>query len=820
MPAAQPAVPQDTLQAAVDATCARIAPTWPLDQFIAVNPLWGFIGEALPAVSARVAALSGSRLLMPRAWYRAQWHAGHLQRQHLQAAIEQAGAECSVAQLVALLEAPEPAAPPRALVSDLLDADGDTLHRPSWGDFIAHGISQFCAAWFDEGQAQLGPDRSGGLFAGWLRHAEQDLSPALLMGFKGWRMAVRTLPRDPQLLIAHAVDTLRVPAAEHEAYFTALLLRLNGWSSWCAYRRWQARLGGSDDDQIVQLLAVRLAWELLLHMHAGGSGLATRWYGAMAQWPAVDARAATAQQFDWLLQTAMEIAYQAPLCEGLARMAGAPPSEDAPRLQAAFCIDVRSETFRRALESASAEIRTLGFAGFFGLPVEYRPLGAIAARPQLPGLLAPQMQVRDAAVPIDLAARRAGRLRTSRSWTRFRTGAVSGFSFVESVGLMYAGKLLGNTLRRSRPVAQPESAGLTPAEHAARKPRLATYASGETLPLPARVDLAAGILRAMSLSHGFARLILLAGHGSETVNNPHAAGLDCGACCGQTGEVNARATAALLNDRQVREGLRGRGIDVPPTTHFLAGLHNTTTDAVLLFDLDELPETHTADLEALKLALASAGERARAERAGALGLRVVGADRVRGEVEARADDWSQVRPEWGLANNAAFIVAPREHCKGLNLQGRSFLHDYRWQEDEGFAVLELIMTAPMVVTHWINFQYYTSTVDNVRFGSGNKVLHNVVGGHLGVFEGNGGDLRIGLPMQSLHDGTRWVHTPLRLSVFIEAPADAIARVLAKHAHVRQLVENEWLHLFQIEAAAGAVNAYVKGAWKRRSLTRA
>ena len=159
-----------------------------------------------------------------------------------------------------------------------------------------------------------------------------------------------------------------------------------------------------------------------------------------------------------------------------------------------------------------------------------------------------------------------------------------------------------------------------------------------------------------------------------------------------------------------------------------------------------------------------------------------------------------------------FIVAPRSRCRHLNLAGRAFLHDYRFEDDRDFSVLELIMTAPMVVTHWINLQYYASTVDNARYGSGNKVLHNVVGGHLGVFEGNGGDLRIGLPMQSLHDGERWVHTPLRLSVFIEAPCAAIDAILAKHEKVRALVENEWIYLFQLDSDASTVRARRRNEW--------
>jgi len=230
------------------------------------------------------------------------------------------------------------------------------------------------------------------------------------------------------------------------------------------------------------------------------------------------------------------------------------------------------------------------------------------------------------------------------------------------------------------------------------------------------------------------------------------------------------------------------------------------------FDLDELPPTHAEDVATLRGWLESAGDRAREERARKLELEGLNGESLRKAVIARSRDWSQVRAEWGLANNAAFIVAPREHCRHLDLDGRSFLHEYRWEEDPQFAILELIVTAPMIVTHWINFQYYASTVDNVRYGSGNKVLHNVVGGHLGVFEGNGGDLRLGLPLQSLHDGHHWMHTPLRLSVFIEAPRAAIEGVVRKHAKVRELVENEWIHLFQIDATEEVVHQYGRGTW--------
>jgi len=181
-------------------------------------------------------------------------------------------------------------------------------------------------------------------------------------------------------------------------------------------------------------------------------------------------------------------------------------------------------------------------------------------------------------------------------------------------------------------------------------------------------------------------------------------------------------------------------------------------------------------------------------------------------VRKRSKDWSQVRPEWGLANNACFIVAPRSRTRGLDLKGRSFLHDYDWVKDDGFGILELIMTAPMVVTNWINMQYNASVTDNLKYGSGNKVLHNVVGGNLGVFEGNGGDLRIGLSLQSVHDGKRWMHQPLRLSVYIDAPQNEISAILERHKTVSDLVNNDWLFLFHWDRVSGDISRYAGGDW--------
>jgi len=276
------------------------------------------------------------------------------------------------------------------------------------------------------------------------------------------------------------------------------------------------------------------------------------------------------------------------------------------------------------------------------------------------------------------------------------------------------------------------------------------------------------------------------------VNNPHASGLHCGACGGYSGEVNARLLAALLNDPAVREGLIPAGIEIPADTFFLAALHDTTTDAVTLYADDQPSAPHQADIRQARLWLEAAGVISRGERA----LRL---PRASGEasLERRSRDWAEVRPEWALAGCKAFIAAPRRRTAGKTLEGRAFLHDYDWTQDRDFGVLELILTAPVVVASWISLQYYGSTVAPTVFGGGNKLLHNVTGG-IGVTEGNGGVMRAGLPWQSVHDGEGLVHEPLRLSVCIEAPRQAMSEILQRHDGVRALFDNRWLHLFALD----------------------
>lgn len=763
-------------------------------------------------------------MVMPRDFYRKQFQRGTFGASHLTEALRRADASESTDEIISEMESNAPVSSRVPMVTSIFDQHRDLVHAMSVSTFARNSLSQHCASYFDYSQSAWQSQHKKNLYQSWRAFAGEDLSLRLLMGFPTMRGFSRALPDAPADLVNLALERLRVPAWAVEEYLTALLMDINGWAAWCAYQRWQAQLHNQSDDHLVQLLAIRLSWDYFIFDHLLSEADQREWWKAWEAFEHEHQRNNCSASVDWILQEAMEIAYQESLCATIASGAAQPATlhHDSPAAQVVFCIDVRSEVFRRALESCAMVVHTIGFAGFFGLPLSYAPLGTDLARPQLPGLLAPAFRVSDSTgseeSDVRIANNKQQQLATKSIWKQFRSSAASMFTYVESCGLFYAVPLIKNSLNLG--AKSGVSNYKVSADSRTVRPMIDQRDHGRTPSTEALCDMLAKILINMSLTDGFARLVVMMGHGSSTTNNPHAAGLDCGACGGQSGEVNARLLASLLNNTEIRAGLSKRGISIPETTYLLAGLHNTTTDEVTIFDTDSVPTTHVAELGDLQNAFRLAGHQSRLERARTLNIEADGstdAAALLQRFQARSTDWSQVRPEWGLANNAAFLVAPRSRSRGLNLQGRVFLHEYRSDCDSTGEVLEAIMTAPMLVTHWINMQYYASTVDNQLYGSGNKVLHNVVGGRIGVFEGNSGDLRIGLPMQSLHDGRDWRHTPLRLSVLIEAPINSIEAVIAKHLVVRNLVHHGWIHLFQINPQDGAITRYTMSGWESMQL---
>ena len=766
------------LQAA-DRAARTIPPLWPLASSVAVNPFLGQTGEPLATAAARLRRTAGIALTLPRSWYAARLRSGEIADEDLQAAFDAAPPGLRPKTLAALEQAAQTErATPRA-VPTVAELARDVA-AIDWPRLVEDRISHWASAYFDQGQALWVGAQARSAYAAWRAVAMHDLTPEIV-GLAGFAQGVADAPADAGDALADGVSRLGLSGAALESYFHRLLATLGGWAQVVRHRLWQAELSGGTDGSVTDLLAIRIRWEAAL-LRQYGSALEPHWQAAIAAH--AEPVAATPDDIvDAILQEAAERGAQRRLQTLLAATPSAPTASGRPRLQMAFCIDVRSEVFRRAVESVDPAIRTLGFAGFFGLRLGHRRFASDVVEDRLPVLLSPTVltcsgtttPATEGAEPnAEGTARIAAR--AQRAWGRFKQAAISSFAFVEAAGPLYAGKLLSDGLALKRHPAPNDPA-----------PRPA-----ESLDDATKLAMATSVLKAMSLNDGFARLVLLAGHGANVVNNPHASALHCGACGGYSGEVNARLLASLLNDREVRSGLSAQGIEIPDDTLFLGALHDTTTDAVTIYADDHPSASHADDLEQAGRWLKAAGMLARGERA----LRLPRAEHGR-DIPRRARDWAELRPEWGLAGCHAFIAAPRARTAGRDLAGRAFLHDYDWRRDEGFGVLELILTAPVVVASWISLQYYGSSVAPELFGAGNKLLHNVTGG-IGVVEGNGGLLRVGLPWQSVHDGDGLTHEPLRLSVMIEAPREAIADVLERHPEVRALFDNRWLHLFALD----------------------
>jgi len=176
-----------------------------------------------------------------------------------------------------------------------------------------------------------------------------------------------------------------------------------------------------------------------------------------------------------------------------------------------------------------------------------------------------------------------------------------------------------------------------------------------------------------------------------------------------------------------------------------------------------------------------------------------------------------VRPEWGLAGNAAMVIGPRSLTAGFDLGGRVFLQSYRPDIDPDGALLESLLGGPLVVGQWINMQYWCSTIAPDRFGAGDKTTHNVVVGadgteHAlsGVLTGVRGDLRVGLPWQAVSASApvegNWTelphHDPVRLLAIVCARPDVVDAVLARQPQVDRLVRGGWVTLRVVDPETG------------------
>ena len=494
-----------------------------------------------------------------------------------------------------------------------------------------------------------------------------------------------------------------------------------------------------------------------------------------------------------------------------------------PRFQVSCCLDEREESFRRHLEELVPDVETFGAAGFYSVAMYYRGAAAANFVALCPVVIRPQHWI------IEEVGHELGETHRRRARTRKALGTAShqfhvgsrtfamGALLSGAVGVLATFPLVGRILfprlaARIRGAFDRivEAPPLTQLKLERSEPAPGPENGHVGFSLAEMTDIGERLLRDIGLTSGFARLVLLLGHGSDSLNNPHNSAYNCGACGGAAGGPNGRAIAQILNDPRVRENLAERNLVLPADTVFVGGYHNTCTDTVTFSDLGRILESHRQEFESARKSIdatceRNAHERCRRFMSAPLTLSFSAAHQ---HVAERAEDLAQTRPELGHATNAITIVGRREWTRGLFLDRRAFLTSYDpTQDDAENTILTRILQAVFPVCGGINLEYYFSHVDNVGYGAGSKLPHNLAS-LLGVMDGAASDLRTGLPWQMVE-----IHEPVRSLFIIETTPEAMLRIIEQQAGIGRMCKNGWIQLTVLHPESRTISVYQDGAFR-------
>lgn len=643
---------------------------------------------------------------------------------------------------------------------------------------------------------------------------------SVLLSLRGWMGMIQKLEQRPDYL----VNPTHIPSLV-EAAALQMTLEWAAWSTYLEEHPEQTWMLNSWEQQLALMPSTKKDWLVdcyRLFQVCLYAGISTEEFFVASEeqrlqlWGHIE-------QFDtfsrcWLWHLAYERHYCQQILAGLQanvkENSTLPPDSDRPQFQLVCCIDEREESLRRHVEEIEPACKTLGAAGFFGMDMNYQGKHDAHARALCPPVVFPKRYVYEKPkaspqTPEEQQWQSIQRRRRLWGWL-LRHGFVGSRSLVRGFVWSLLVGLLNIVPMLLRILVPQKARKLQQMFHYYLSPPVATYTTfllEESLPekpvgftQDELVTRATTMLRLMGLTSNFAPLVLVMGHGSTSLNNPHEAAHDCGACGGGRGGPNARVFASTLNLPEIRERLRHEShIDIPQDTWFLGTFHDTCSDAIDYYELEHLPSSHQAQFEHVRRVLELARQRnahERCRRFESVPLTLTPLQALR-HVEGRSQDLSEPRPEYGHATNAICIVGRREMTRGLYLDRRAFLVSYDPTQDSELNHLSALLGAVGPVCVGINLEYFFSFVNNQFYGCGTKLPHNI-SGYLGVINGNLSDLQPGLPWQMVE-----IHEPVRLLMIIEQTPDNFKRVLENQPYFAKLVRNHWLFVVTIDPVTRA-----------------
>lgn len=733
-------------------------------------------------------------------------------------------------------------------------------------DVVHPTLIRLIAAFVDQGVAHWPmPHREQGFWRACLHLLGQQPSiwSHTLKPVSAWLRSCDGLNLDAHGAVRAALEALRVREEDLPTFIRAELLALPGWAG--LVHRLESEPGLAPHERVpctlMDFLAVRLALTVAAWHALGPRPTHWREAGRPARVTFNPARLAAASLFDAAQLLGIPAAALDSLdAESYSRLSAelaafdtitrcarwhlayerrheqsvlgalvmhlATPSTEAqlpePRLQVVCCIDEREESFRRHLEEVSPACETFGAAGFFGAAIDYQGMDDAHGVPLCPVVLSPQHAIRE--VPAEgEQPRQQRRQRLRRLWSALLRPSLlgAGTVFRGSLSTVVLGVLAAipvtarilNPRAYARLLAGLRAAVLpmprTELTFSRRDDSSGDAGLGELLvgfSVAEKADRVAAVLRPAGLSSRFAPLVVVLGHGSTSLNNPHESAHDCGACGGRRGGPNARLFALMANHPEVRARLATQGLVIPASTWFVGGYHDTSNDQIDLHDLHLVPASHTSMLAEATgwLDAARAGnahERARRLEAAPLGLSAEAALR---HVEDRAEHLGEPRPEYGHCTNAVCVVAPRDLTRGLFLDRRAFLFSYESHHDLDDGLLARVLGAAIPVCGGINLEYFFSFVDQQRYGCGTKLPHNITG-LVGVMDGYQSDLRTGLPLQMVE-----LHEPVRILFVVATTPERLLTTVRSNPITEEFLHNRWIRVATVDPEDGHIEVYRHG----------